>query len=367
MDIDLDGLVPHQERHVTFAQAPLFLHRETIQLPELAGPGAWLVDFVGGQVSARALVRKGQLIAFPERTATGQTVRVFDEKGNAVPAASILLGRETLAADATGRIVIPDAPNQPVTTGIVRAGKLAAPISLGTRSDELALDARFHLDREQLLADQEAKLHLRVRLTNHGHELPLDRIQDPALVLKAELLGGVTTERVIAENLTLTPTMEIPFQVPADLLKLTFTLRGTVTPASGGDPVKLSSDRFYSLNGDLREARIGTAFFSPTTEGHRIEVRGRNGEPLPSRSISLKFSRQDYESTIKLEVRTDTNGRVDLGKLDAIYELQATGNDIAETKYFPNWKFTGSTTITHLAAAAESSFPWKRRWPLPTD
>ena len=154
VDIDLDGLVPHHERRLAFAQAPMTLHRETIQLPELAGPGAWLVDFTGGQVSARALIRKGQLIAFPERTATGQTVRVFDEKGNAVPTASITLGLENLSADASGRIVIPDAPNQPATTGIVRAGKLAVPISLAPRSDELALDARFHLDREQLIADQ---------------------------------------------------------------------------------------------------------------------------------------------------------------------------------------------------------------------
>ena len=82
--IDLDGLVPHTERRVKFAQAPLVQHRETIALPELAGPGAWIVEFVGGQVSARALIRKGQLIPFVERTATGQTVRVFDEKGEPV-------------------------------------------------------------------------------------------------------------------------------------------------------------------------------------------------------------------------------------------------------------------------------------------
>ena len=161
--------------------------------------------------------------------------------------------------DATGRITIPNAPNDPVTRGIVQAGKLAAPLALESREDELAMDARFHLDREQLLADQEAKLHLRVRLTNHGHELPLDRIKDPALVLKAELLGGVTTERVIAENLALTPVLEVPFQVPADLVRLTFTLRGTVNPATGGDAVKLSQESSYEINGDLKSARVGTA------------------------------------------------------------------------------------------------------------
>ena len=60
--------MPHHERRIAFAQAPIVLHRESIALPELSGPGAWLVDFVSGQVSARALIRKGQLIAFPERS-----------------------------------------------------------------------------------------------------------------------------------------------------------------------------------------------------------------------------------------------------------------------------------------------------------
>ncbi|RYD24462.1 MAG: hypothetical protein EOP88_00200, partial [Verrucomicrobiaceae bacterium] len=268
VNIDLDGLVPHHERTLTWDQAPLVQHRVTIGLPELAGPGAWLVDFTSGQVSARALVRKGHLTAFPERTATGQVVRVFDEKGNTVSSAVLKLGTEDFTADANGRITIPNAPNQPVTAGVVRAGKLALPLELQTRSDSLAMDARFVLDREQLLADQEAKLNLRLRLTNHGQELPLDRIKDPALVLNAELLGGVTTERVIAENLKLAPVMEIPFQVPADLLKLTLTLRGTVTPTTGGDAEKLTQQQTYQLNEDLGTQRVGTAFFSPVAGGH---------------------------------------------------------------------------------------------------
>jgi hypothetical protein len=39
---------------------------------------------------------------------------------------------------------------------------------------------RFHLAREQLLADQETKLLLRIRLTNHGHEAPARPHQNPA-------------------------------------------------------------------------------------------------------------------------------------------------------------------------------------------
>jgi hypothetical protein len=132
-------------------------------------------------------------------------------------------------------------------------------------------------------------------------------------VLKADLLGGVTTERVIAENLTLKPVLDVPFQVPADLLKLTLTLRGTVAPATGGDPVKLSAETSYQLNGSLKEGRVATAFFCPTAAGHLLEVRGRNGEPLPSRAITLTCRRDDYLTDVKLLVRSDANGRVDLG------------------------------------------------------
>ncbi len=357
VSIDLDGLVPHHERRLNFSQAPIILHRETIGLPELTGAGVWLVDFVSGQVSARVLVRKGQLIPYIERTATGQVVRVFDEKGNPVMNATAKLGREILTADVAGRITIPNAPNDPLTHGIVQAGKLAAMLELESRTDSIEMDARFFLDREQLLADQEAKFHLRVRLTNHGHDLPLDRISDPTLVLKAELLGGVTTERVIAEDLNLTPVLEVPFQVPADLLKLTLTLRGTATPATGGEPVKLSYARSYALNADLNESRIGSAFFSPTAEGHRLEVRGRNGEPLTSRAITLGCRRKGYANALKLEVRTDTNGRVDLGNLDGMDDLTATGSDIAEAKYFPDWRFKGRNGLSHLQTGEEVRLP----------
>ena len=326
VNLDLDGLVPHHERKLKFQQKALVRHRELIDLPELDGPGVWLVDFVSGQVSARALVRKGNITPYLEGTASSQIVRVFDENGTPVNGFHIDLGRETLTADANGRVTIPDSGNQAISRGIVNTGKLAASINLCTREEEPKLEARFHLDREQLIADKQATLQVRINLSNRSFELPLDRIKDPALVMKAELLGGITTERVITENLKLAPLMEIPFQVPADLLKLTLTLRGTVTPATGGDPVKLSAEHGYELNGNLTGSGIGTSFFTSTTEGHRLEIRGRNGEPLASREITLRCGREDYQEPIEVRVRSDANGRIELGSLEGISSVSAGGS-----------------------------------------
>jgi hypothetical protein len=364
--IDLDGLVPHHERRITYAQAPIVHHRENIALPELSGAGLWLVEFVSKQVSARALVRKGWITPFIERTATGQIVRVFDENNLTIPTAVLTLGDETFRADAAGRIVVPNAANDPATSGIVTAGNLAATVSLESRKDALNLGARFHLDREQLLADQEARLHLRVRLGNHGHEIPLDRIKDPALVLHAKLLGGITTERVIAENLKLEPVMEIPFQVPADLLELTLSLHGTVTPATGGDPQKLSSEGVFQINGDLQESRVATAYFSPTAEGHRLEVRGRNGEALASRAVTLTCRHRDFSPVITVQTRTDAKGRIDLGQLENISQLTASGTDIAETEYQPDARALAYTNRLHIPQGAEIRLPLRSTSAVPT-
>jgi hypothetical protein len=148
--------------------------------------------------------------------------------------------------------------------------------------------------------------------------------------------------------------------VPADLLKLTLTLRGTVTPATGGDPAKLSGEAVYQINGDLKLARIGTAFFSPVAGGHRLEVRGRNGEPLPSRAITLKCGHLDYDSHVELRVRTDADGRVELGNLDPINYLTASGTDIAETFYQPRPRTLDYTSNLQVPANTEIRLPLEK-------
>ncbi len=332
--IDLDGLVPHKTRTISFEQAPLVLHRESIDLPELTGAGQWIVEFVSNQISARALVRKGNITPHVTRTAAGQTIRLFDEKSQPLAEFSLELGSETFTAK-DGTLTVPDAANQPVTSGTLTAGKLSTEISLGSRSEALSLESSFLLDREQLLADLTTTLHLRTRLTNHGHEIPLNRIESPVLVLKAKLLGGITTERIIADPLPLATTNQIPILIPADLLSLTLTLSGTVTSATSGETETLSASETFQLNGALETDRIATALFSPTSTGHRLFLRGRNGEPLANRPVNLKISHELYRKSITTNLRTDASGLIDLGALTGITHVAASSSDIATTSYFP--------------------------------
>ncbi|WP_035603284.1 hypothetical protein [Haloferula sp. BvORR071] len=336
VDLDLEGLVPHHEKRLSFAQPPLVLHRETLDLPELAGPGAWVVECVSKEVSSRALIRKGRLIAFVDHEARGQSVKVFGEDGTLLKDASVSLGTETFAPDASGKIVIPDKTSSSRTTGLVRQGKLAVPLSLEARRDEISLDARFHVDREQLLADQQASLFIRLRLNSHGREIPLEWIDKPSLVMQATLAGGLTTERVIGGDLKLSPRMFIPFQVPADTIALTMKLTGSVTPRDGDDPKPLEASKSWELNNIVTSGRIAAGFFTRDTEGYRMEVRGRNGEPLSSRPVTFQFTHRNYASPIEVTLRSDDRGRVALGTLPEIVKIGTRSSDIGEVNFKPD-------------------------------
>ncbi|MEZ6081529.1 MAG: hypothetical protein R3C56_39430 [Pirellulaceae bacterium] len=58
-DIDLDGLVPNQQRQLTFSQPAQRRHTEKIDFPEFVGRGSWVVDLLGGGQRSRALIHKG--------------------------------------------------------------------------------------------------------------------------------------------------------------------------------------------------------------------------------------------------------------------------------------------------------------------
>ena len=337
---DLDGLVPHHSRSLSFTQSPAMLHRETISLPELNGAGTWIVEFVSGSISARALIRKGSITPYITRSTTGQEVRIFDDYSQAMSDFTLELGSETFTSK-QGLITVPNSADQARLSGIIRAGKLTTSVELGSRSDELKFEMSFHLDREQLIANQTTTLRLRSQLTNHGQPMPLDQVKNATLVLKAELLGGIVTERVIADPLTLAETNEIPFLVPADLLALTITASGTVDSKTSEKPVTIKQSKRYELNGALLTDVIGTALFSPTTDGYRLELRGRNGEALPHRPISLSIIHNQFQAPIELRLRTDDAGSIALGALKDIQKVIASSSSIASVPQPPGNGYFG--------------------------
>ncbi|MCW1913671.1 hypothetical protein OJ996_08800 [Luteolibacter sp. GHJ8] len=362
VSLDLEGLVPHHEKRLNFPQPPLLIHREQLELPELSGPGAWIVECVSKGVSSRALIRKGRLVAFVDREARGQSVRVFDEAGTILKDAAVAIGAESFNADADGRILIPDKTGASRSSGFVRRGKLAVPLELRPRKEEIALDARFHLDREQLLADRQASVFLRLRLNSHGQEIPLEWIERPSLKMTATLINGQNIERVIGGDLKLAPALRVPLQVPADTMELRLELSGWVTPRDGAAPILVNAFRTWEMNRMIASGQIAAGFFTRDTDGYRLELRGRNGEPLGLRPVVLAFTHRHYELPVEQTLRSDERGRIALGMLTDITEVTATNVDISQAALKPDEEggWNDLPKFFHIAAGEEIKLPLLR-------
>jgi len=60
-DVNLDGLVPNFEKTITYSEAPALRKKRQFQFPQINNRGVYVVDFIAGGKSSRALIRKGRL------------------------------------------------------------------------------------------------------------------------------------------------------------------------------------------------------------------------------------------------------------------------------------------------------------------
>ncbi len=79
--IDLDGLVAGSEHTLTIDAPALRRVHRSLQLPELAGPGIYVVELIGNGLSSRAVIKKGSLQLQDRLGGAGHVLRVLDEQG----------------------------------------------------------------------------------------------------------------------------------------------------------------------------------------------------------------------------------------------------------------------------------------------
>ena len=103
-DINLDGLVANAEETRPYAEPPLRRMSRHFEFPQLKKPGVYVIDFIGGGKSSRALIRKGRLRPVVAVGTAGQVVTVFDDANNPVKDATVWFGGAEYPPDKDGRI-----------------------------------------------------------------------------------------------------------------------------------------------------------------------------------------------------------------------------------------------------------------------
>ena len=326
-DINLDGLVPNSEESFQYADAA---ERRTVrryEFPQCAGPGVYVIDFIGNGRSSRALVRKGRLRAVTRNGPTGQVLTVIDESGRRVPGARAWIkGREYLAND-RGQVAIPYSTSPGQTPVVLTSGRLSCLDQFDHQPEQYTLLAGLHVDREALLSRREAQLLVRPGLFASGEPVSLKRLEEVILEIRATDLDGVATSREVP-NFPLFEDRETvhDFQVPARLATLEFVLRAKVRNLShGGEQQAVTASHRVTLNEIERTDKTEDLHLVPTAGGFILELRGKMGEPKGGRPVQVTLRHREFRQPFIVSLKTDKQGRITLGTLGDIADISASG------------------------------------------
>ncbi|CAN5688056.1 hypothetical protein BH11VER1_BH11VER1_33680 [soil metagenome] len=328
-DLNLDGLVANNEQTHTFETGPYARTRQTFKFPELKGKrGAWIMEFIGGGRSSRALVRTGQYQVLPQTGPAGDLLLVLDEKGEpAKDAVAWVDGRKLTVNEKLGRIVVPFT-NQPGMKELVlsdAAGSFATLTRFEHHAENYVLDAQFHIEREQLLARREATLAVRTSLMLGEVHLDPALLIDPKLTITSVTHDGIATTREVKDlKLSAGSVLTQTIPVPERLSTLSVTLSAKVEVLSaGGEKRDVQAARSWEVNGIDKTEATNDGHLSNFDGQYVFELLGKNGEPLADQQVVFECKHLDFEPTQNVALRTDEKGRILLGKLDGLISIRA--------------------------------------------
>ena len=350
-DIDLDCAVPTVERFLDFADKPAILrHRETLAFPELAAPGLYVVECSGNGVSSRAVVRKGRLRATERRDAAGHVFAALDEDGKIVKGAKVWLDGTVFKADENGEVSVPfaaDAKSAGRKTAIIGAGRLASAIEFDHAAETYSLDLHVVLPQEALVAGCEATALVRPMLRAGGIVSTLKLLESPTLTVTFKDVKGRETVKTYKEFELFDDAESVcRFKVPWNLSSVKFKLEGRVKRVTGGDDERPSAAWSMNVNEIANGSQIEQLFLRRVADGYVLECRGRTGERIAHRAVTLTFKHCAFRAggrmvkpgegfppgrLIDKTLQCDENGEIKLGALVDIEEVS--------TKEFGGWKW----------------------------
>ncbi len=329
-DMNLDGLVANSERTEVFDGGPFVRTTKAFTFPELKGRrGAWIVEFIGGGRSSRALVRVGQWQVVQTVSPGGDLLTVLDEKGEQVKDAVVWLdGRKLVPDEKLGsRIVVPFTAQPGAKQLIVSdpAGTFATLTQFEHHAEAHVLDAQFHIEREQLLSRRSATLGVRVSLMLGESHLAPEMLKDTKLTVTSTTHDGIKTTKEFKDlKLSAGSILTQEITVPERLSTLTATLEGKVEVLSnGGEKRAVSATHSWNVNGMDKTDATNDGHLSKFGDNYVYELLGKNGEPVADQQVVFTLKHQGFTRAQTIALKTDEKGRVALGALPGIKSFHA--------------------------------------------
>ncbi|RUS19884.1 hypothetical protein BC937DRAFT_86775 [Endogone sp. FLAS-F59071] len=385
--IDLDGLTPARERTVEYRNRPAVeRHEETLEFGEvldvaeevvvrvqaddyrgLTGRGLWVVDFMGGRQSCRAVITKGTLRYLVMDTVAGHLFTILDETNRRVTRDCCIwiAGREYLVRpDESGDILVSYATteNKREVILLTHAGFTQLQ-HFHHKIEKYQFDARFYVNPEALVKARKAQVIVRPWLSINGQPALLAILEPGSMQLTINTTNseGVTSTRTVdgfaigegecglaefkvpdrRELLIILTKLTIPqtddscitslYCANLPVQCLTFELKALVRiPSDNNREEKLSAIRSIDIKPWINE--VYTPYLRKDQKGYYLHLLGANGEARSNLFVPIRLKHKFCRETILVEpvLCSDRQGVIRLGPLEDITSITTPENDSHE-------------------------------------
>ena len=323
-DINLDGLTANYEQTYSYDAAPAIRSRKKFEFPELKDRGVYVIDFIAGGKSSRALVRKGRLQLLNQVTAAGHALTILNSNLDQLVDASVWVDGRRFEADENGLIMLPFSTQPGTRAAIISSGNFHCLQKFKQAAETYQFKAAMLLDRENLLTSNTAKAIIRPSLTvNDSAQAPVGLLTNLQLNITVVDLDGVTTAKAVTDfKLHDDQETAVEFTVPPRANSISLGLSAKIKNVSQGKEESLSANKSYQINQIDSSAIIQDFHLLPTSEGYFIEALGKTGEVRAGQAVRIGVQADAFTQKVWVNLQSDDRGLIELGQLANVRSIE---------------------------------------------
>jgi hypothetical protein len=318
--IDLDGLVPETIYKVAYTQAKQHQHEETFEFPEIArrDAGVFIVEFVGAGMSSRVVIKKGSLNLLVQRHFQGYKLYVINENKEVCtgPKTGLIIDGKMNRVNEQGFILMPFNDANLNTKPILTHNGFGFLGSLAMATENYTLRNAVLFNEESIVNGRKLKLILKNKLFLNDTPITLQKFEEFSGEIQLTNYEEITNYKHF-KDIKLKDDEDhcLELIVPPNLRTLVVSVTGRLKTLAGKE-VTLSASETITIQRNQGTLVFITCLLNRNPEeGYYVQLRGKNGEPIPNRQVIVELQKSYGSFNFTKELFTDAQGKCVLGHL----------------------------------------------------
>ena len=163
-DFDLDGFIPNEEKTLEFNEPSMKKFEREVEFSNITSEenGIFFIDFIGGGLSARAIIRKGKIYLKKFNTIVGHSIIIYNENNQAFKKGKlgIWVNNNFYKRDKNGEIIIPYGKTCKNEKIVISVGNNAYLEEMEILTENFEFECKVIYSNESLISNNKANFYI---------------------------------------------------------------------------------------------------------------------------------------------------------------------------------------------------------------